>query len=141
MAFSCGTPLWCYFNTFMWHALWSTQVQLAAEKESSKSLLSMVCDATFWVSRQGGLRFDWFGFTPTTWIVQCCMVPISGYLDMRKPLPGTFQDFNFDILKNRHFLLKHVEMLTCKLYIYTASHQASKPASPQLRSDILQGCC
>jgi hypothetical protein len=50
---SCVTPLWCWLNAFMWHAMWSTQVQLAAEKESFKSLLSMVCDATFWLSRDG----------------------------------------------------------------------------------------
>ena len=42
--------------------------------------------------------------------------PISGFLDMRKLLPCTFQDFNFDILKSEHFS-KNVEMLTCKLYI------------------------
>merc|ERR1719454_2680110 len=51
--FSCGTPLWCYFNAFTWRTLWSMQVQLASEKESSKSLLSMVCDATFWLSEDG----------------------------------------------------------------------------------------
>jgi len=28
--------------------------------------------------------------------------PISGFLDMRKLLPGTFQDFKVDILKSKH---------------------------------------
>jgi hypothetical protein len=53
VALSCCCALWCWFNAFIWHSLWSTQVQLAAEKESSKALLSMVCDATFWLSRDG----------------------------------------------------------------------------------------
>merc|ERR1719235_1951330 len=53
VVFSCGTPCWCYANAYMWHTLWTTQAQLAAEKESSKSLLSMVCDATFWLACDG----------------------------------------------------------------------------------------
>merc|ERR1719162_1835531 len=44
---------WCYFNSYIWHTVWCTQMQLEAEQESSKSLLSMVCDATFWVSQDG----------------------------------------------------------------------------------------
>jgi len=39
---------------------------------------------------------------------RCPMFPISGFLDMLKLFPGTFQDFNFDILKS-HW--------TCRLYI------------------------
>ena len=31
------------------------------------------------------------------------IVPISGFLDMRKLFPGTFQDFMFDMLKSLHF--------------------------------------
>merc|ERR1719223_1927655 len=45
--------MWCCFHSFIWYTFWSTQMQLEAERESSKSLLSMVCDATFWVSQSG----------------------------------------------------------------------------------------
>ncbi len=31
-----------------------------------------------------------------------CCVPISGFVDMRETFPGTFQDFNFDIVKSEH---------------------------------------
>ena len=64
---------------------------------------------------QGDPRFDRFGFTPNTWIFRA--PPTSGFLDLRKLLPGTFQDFNCDILESKH-LLKHVDTLTCKQYIY-----------------------
>ena len=37
---------------------------------------------------------------------------------MRKLFPGTFQDFNFDILKSRHFL-KDVEHADYKLIFFT----------------------
>jgi hypothetical protein len=50
---SCCALPWCCFIASMWKTLWLTQLELAAEKEASKSLLSMVCDATFWLSRDG----------------------------------------------------------------------------------------
>jgi len=50
---SCTCFAWCYFQVGSWHELWSTQMQLAVEQESSKSLLSKVCDATFLLSRDG----------------------------------------------------------------------------------------
>ena len=44
------------------------------------------------LTRQKHIVFQMFGF-----------LPISGFFDMRKLLPGTFQDFKFDILKSRYF--------------------------------------
>jgi len=63
---------------------------------------------------------------PQTRIFQFVMFPISGCLDMRKLLPGTFQDFMFGILTKWACFLKNVETLTCKLYIYIHTYIVGK---------------
>jgi len=40
---------------------------------------------------------------PQTLIFLFVIFPIYGFVDMQKLLPGTFQDFNFDILKYIYF--------------------------------------
>ena len=42
---------------------------------------------------------------------------ISGFLDMRKTLPDTLQDFNFQILKSQHFQ-KMLRMPTNNCHVY-----------------------
>jgi len=50
---SLSTVGWCYGTVYMFHAQYQMQQRISLEQEASQSILSMVCDATFWLAADG----------------------------------------------------------------------------------------
>ena len=57
--------------------------------------------------------------------------PVSGFLDTRKLFPGTFQDFNFDILKSCHFYrISNIStIILLEIYFFAVSSVSQQGAS------------
>ena len=50
---SAISVLWCYHCCTTWNVFYRNEQRLVAEKEASESVLSMTCDATFWMGDDG----------------------------------------------------------------------------------------
>jgi len=49
---------WCYMWICLWQTLHQNERRVTIEKEASESILSMLCDATFWLAADGDTLVD-----------------------------------------------------------------------------------
>eukprot|EP00419_Tripos_fusus_P015519 CAMPEP_0172753630 /NCGR_PEP_ID=MMETSP1074-20121228/156360_1 /TAXON_ID=2916 /ORGANISM="Ceratium fusus, Strain PA161109" /LENGTH=90 /DNA_ID=CAMNT_0013586351 /DNA_START=22 /DNA_END=290 /DNA_ORIENTATION=+ len=56
--YSCGAMCWCFMWRCLWQTLYQNERRVTIEKEASESVLSMLCDATFWLAADGDTLVD-----------------------------------------------------------------------------------